>query len=74
MASNPIVNMFKIKELRNRLFFTLMVLASVTSFEDNNKSFDTIFAITWKRILRVLSLSPRYKLSTFHLTSRVLEL
>ena len=27
MASNPIVNMFKIKELRNRLFFTLMVLA-----------------------------------------------
>ena len=27
MATNPIVNMFKIKELRNRLFFTLMVLA-----------------------------------------------
>ena len=27
MASNPIVNMFKLKELRNRLFFTFIVLA-----------------------------------------------
>ena len=27
MASNPIVNMFKIKELRNRLLFTLVILA-----------------------------------------------
>ena len=27
MASNPIVNMFKVKELRSRLFFTLVVLA-----------------------------------------------
>ena len=27
MASNPIVNMFKVKELRDRLFFTLFVLA-----------------------------------------------
>lgn len=27
MASNPIVNMFKVKELRSRLFFTLIVLA-----------------------------------------------
>lgn len=27
MASNPIVNMFKVKELRGRLFFTLVVLA-----------------------------------------------
>jgi len=27
MASNPIVNMFKIKELRDRLFFTFVVLA-----------------------------------------------
>lgn len=27
MASNPIVNMFKLKELRNRLFFTFVVLA-----------------------------------------------
>ena len=27
MASNPIVNMFKIKEIRSRLFFTLIVLA-----------------------------------------------
>jgi len=27
MASNPIVNMFQIKELRDRLFFTLVVLA-----------------------------------------------
>ncbi|MCR5765732.1 MAG: preprotein translocase subunit SecY [Treponema sp.] len=27
MASNPIVNMFKVKELRDRLFFTLLILA-----------------------------------------------
>ena len=27
MANNPIVNMFKVKELRERLFFTLVVLA-----------------------------------------------
>ena len=27
MASNPIVNMFKVKELRNRLLFTIFVLA-----------------------------------------------
>ena len=27
MASNPIVNMFKVKEIRNRLFITLLVLA-----------------------------------------------
>ena len=27
MASNPIVNMFKVKELRDRLFFTFLVLA-----------------------------------------------
>ena len=27
MASNPIVNMFKVKELRDRLFFTLFILA-----------------------------------------------
>ncbi len=27
MASNPIVNMFKVKELRDRMFFTLLVLA-----------------------------------------------
>ena len=27
MANNPIVNMFKVKELRERLFFTLIVLA-----------------------------------------------
>ncbi len=27
MASNPIVNMFKVKELRGRLFFTLIILA-----------------------------------------------
>ncbi len=27
MASNPIVNMFKVRELRTRLFFTLLVLA-----------------------------------------------
>ncbi|MCR5436327.1 MAG: preprotein translocase subunit SecY [Treponema sp.] len=27
MASNPIVNMFKVKELRSRLFFTLLILA-----------------------------------------------
>jgi len=27
MASNPIVNMFKVKELRERLFFTLLILA-----------------------------------------------
>ena len=27
MASNAIVNMFKVKELRNRLLFTLLVLA-----------------------------------------------
>lgn len=27
MASNPIVNMFKVKELRERVFFTLIVLA-----------------------------------------------
>ena len=26
MASNPIVNMFKVKELRDRLFFTLLIL------------------------------------------------
>jgi preprotein translocase subunit SecY len=27
MASNPIVNMFKVKELRDRMFFTLLILA-----------------------------------------------
>jgi len=27
MASNPIVNMFRVKELRDRLFFTLLILA-----------------------------------------------
>ena len=27
MANNPVVNMFKVKELRSRLFFTLLVLA-----------------------------------------------
>ena len=27
MASNPVINMFKVKELRSRLFFTLIVLA-----------------------------------------------
>ena len=27
MASNPIVNMFKVKELRSRLFFTFLILA-----------------------------------------------
>ena len=27
MANNPIVNMFKVKELRSRLFFTLVILA-----------------------------------------------
>ncbi len=27
MASNPIINMFKVKELRSRLFFTLFILA-----------------------------------------------
>ena len=27
MANNPIVNMFRIKELRNRLLFTLAILA-----------------------------------------------
>ncbi|MCQ2592499.1 MAG: preprotein translocase subunit SecY [Treponema sp.] len=27
MASNPIVNMFKVKELRDRLFFTFLILA-----------------------------------------------
>ena len=27
MANNPIVNMFKVKELRERIFFTLVVLA-----------------------------------------------
>ena len=27
MASNPIVNMFKVKEIRERLFFTLIILA-----------------------------------------------
>ena len=27
MASNPIVNMFKVKELRERLFFTLLIMA-----------------------------------------------
>ncbi|MCQ2586983.1 MAG: preprotein translocase subunit SecY [Treponema sp.] len=27
MASNPIVNMFKVKELRKRMFFTLLILA-----------------------------------------------
>ena len=27
MANNPIVNMFKVKELRSRIFFTLVVLA-----------------------------------------------
>ena len=27
MASNPVINMFKVKELRSRLFFTLVVLA-----------------------------------------------
>jgi len=27
MANNPIVNMFKVKELRNRIFFTLLILA-----------------------------------------------
>ena len=27
MASNPIVNMFKVKELRSRLFFTILILA-----------------------------------------------
>ena len=27
MASNAIVNMFKVKELRGRLFYTLIVLA-----------------------------------------------
>ena len=27
MASNPIVNMFKVKEIRDRLFFTLLILA-----------------------------------------------
>ena len=27
MASNPIVNMFKVKEIRDRLFFTLIILA-----------------------------------------------
>ncbi|MCF0241473.1 MAG: preprotein translocase subunit SecY [Treponema sp.] len=27
MASNPIVNMFKVKELRSRIFFTLLLLA-----------------------------------------------
>lgn len=27
MASNPVINMFKVKELRSRLFFTILVLA-----------------------------------------------
>lgn len=27
MASNPIINMFRVKELRDRLFFTLLILA-----------------------------------------------
>ena len=27
MASNPIVNMFKVKEIRERLFFTFLILA-----------------------------------------------
>ncbi len=27
MASNPIVNMFKVKELRSRMLFTLLILA-----------------------------------------------
>ena len=27
MANNPVVNMFKVKELRSKLFFTLLVLA-----------------------------------------------
>ena len=27
MASNPIINMFKVKEIRNRLFFTFLILA-----------------------------------------------
>ena len=27
MANNPVVNMFKVKELRSRLLFTLLVLA-----------------------------------------------
>ena len=27
MANNPIVNMFKVKELRSRLFFTFVILA-----------------------------------------------
>ena len=27
MASNPIVNMFKVKEIRDRLFFTFLILA-----------------------------------------------
>ena len=27
MANNPIVNMFRVKEIRSRIFFTLIVLA-----------------------------------------------
>ncbi|MCR5284043.1 MAG: preprotein translocase subunit SecY, partial [Treponema sp.] len=27
MASNPIVNMFKVKEIRDKLFFTVLILA-----------------------------------------------
>ncbi len=27
MANNPVANMFKVKELRDRMFFTLLILA-----------------------------------------------
>ena len=27
MANNPVVNMFKVKELRSKLLFTLLILA-----------------------------------------------
>ena len=54
MANNPVVNMFKVKELRSKLLFTLLILAvfrlgSVLTIPTGTETGNDIIVYTVKR-------------------------